>query len=257
MSLEQEAFEFKGKNVDAAVEAGLAALGLSRSDVEVVVIHPGSRGLLGFGAEDARVRLIPHREKPAPTPPPSGESVALEKTVEEEQYERPSRPQEIEAEKPADATLRATAEGAADLLRQLLQYMGIEASVTVGFPKCKDDPIVLNVEGDDLGILIGRRGETLEALQFITRLMVNRANRRWVNLVVDVEQYRSRREQALRQFALRMADRAVSTGRTVALEAMPARERRIIHLTLRDHPHVTTQSVGEGDRRKVTIIPKH
>jgi spoIIIJ-associated protein len=115
---------------------------------------------------------------------------------------------------------------------------------------------VLNIEGEDLGILIGRRGETLAAIQYLLRLMVNHRMRRWVNLVVDVEGYKSRREEQLRSLALRMADRVAKSGRAVALEAMPPAERRIVHITLRDHPDVTTQSVGEGDHRKVTIIPK-
>jgi spoIIIJ-associated protein len=120
----------------------------------------------------------------------------------------------------------------------------------------QDPPLVLNIEGEDLGILIGRRAETLAALQYLTRLMVNHRSHRWVNLVVDVEGYKARREEQLVRLAERMAERAVSTGRVVTLEAMPPRERRIVHITLRNHPEVTTQSVGEGEQRKVTIIPR-
>ena len=120
----------------------------------------------------------------------------------------------------------------------------------------QEPPIVLNIEGEDLGVLIGRRGETLAAIQYLTRLMVNHRLRRWTNRVVDVEGYKARREDQLRNLAERMAERVVSSGRAVALEAMPARERRIVHITLRNHPQVTTQSVGEGEQRKVTIIPR-
>jgi spoIIIJ-associated protein len=117
-------------------------------------------------------------------------------------------------------------------------------------------PIVLNITGEDLGILIGRRGDTLRALQYLVRLMVSHRLKHWTNLVVDVESYVVRRRRTLESLAQRMADQAVRSGRTQALEPMPAYERRIIHVTLRKNPDVTTQSVGEGERRKVTIIPK-
>ena len=97
-------------------------------------------------------------------------------------------------------------------------------------------PIVLDIEGDDLGVLIGRRGETLGALQYLVRLIVNRQTRRWVNIVVDVEGYKERRERQLRQLAERMAERVVATQRPVMLEAMPPYERRIVHLALRSTP---------------------
>jgi spoIIIJ-associated protein len=110
--------------------------------------------------------------------------------------------------------------------------------------------------GDDLSILIGRQGEVLNALQYIARLIVSREAERWVNLVVDIEGYKQRRANSLQQLAKRIAERVARTRQPVALEPMPPHERRVIHITLRDHPTVTTQSVGRGDRRKVTIIPR-
>ena len=150
---------------------------------------------------------------------------------------------------------------AVDLLQGMLDRMDVRATaeavdyrgvLDVG----QDPPLVINIEGDDLGILIGRRAETLAAIQYLTRLMVNHKTHRWINLVVDVEGYKARREDQLVKLAERMADRAATTGKSVTLEAMPARERRIIHITLRDHPKVYTESAGEGEHRKVTIIPK-
>ena len=150
---------------------------------------------------------------------------------------------------------------AVDLLQGMLDRMDVRATaeavdyhgvLDVG----QDPPLVINIEGDDLGILIGRRAETLAAIQYLTRLMVNHKTHRWINLVVDVEGYKARREDQLVKLAERMADRAATTGKPVALEAMPARERRIIHITLRDHPKVFTESAGEGEHRKVTIIPR-
>ena len=116
--------------------------------------------------------------------------------------------------------------------------------------------LVLNIVGDELGVLIGRQNETLSALEFVTRLMVNQQVRTRTNFVVDVNGYRAKRAESLRKLALRMADQVAESGRTVALEPMPPAERRIIHLALRDHPTVITQSIGEGDRRKVTVVLK-
>ncbi len=276
--------EFRGKSVEEATEIGLAALGLKRSQVEIEILSRGSRGLLGFGAEDARVRITripaaekeppaPRRETPAPkpeaiapkqpkpakpTPPPSAQKPAApSKPVSSEP--RPAAPVAAEpAAKPDDQDAGVIA---AELLQGMLDRMDLRAKVQVVeyrgvLDDDQDPPLMLNIEGEDLGILIGRRAETLAALQYLTRLMVNHRAHRWVNLVVDVEGYKARREEQLVRLAERMAERVVSTGRAVALEAMPPRERRIIHITLRNHAQVTTQSIGEGDQRKVTIIPR-
>jgi spoIIIJ-associated protein len=139
--------------------------------------------------------------------------------------------------------------------------MGINAQVTPRLAvdlveEDEEPPLVLDVAGDDLGILIGRRSETLQALQFMVRLMVNRDLNRWEPIVVDVQSYRVRRRRSLRQMAEKMAERAAASHKRVVLEAMPPHERRIIHIALRNHPHVTTKSVGSEDNRKVTIVPK-
>lgn len=145
-------------------------------------------------------------------------------------------------------------------LEELLAKMKIKAAVQArwGDPDEPGDApsVMLDVQGNDLGALIGRKGETLSALQYIARLILAKSLNESVNLIVDVEGYRQRREQQLRRMAQRMAEQALQRQRTLTLEPMPASERRIIHLELRDHPGVRTESVGEGDRRKVTIIPK-
>jgi spoIIIJ-associated protein len=145
-------------------------------------------------------------------------------------------------------------------LEELLDHMNISAQVEAQTqPPEEGDDLprhVLNVRGSDLGVLIGRRGETLDALQYITRLILGREFERRIYLTVDVEGYRARRERTLRQLAQRMAERTVSTGRKSVLEPMPPAERRIVHMTLRNHPDVTTESVGQGDKRKVTIVLK-
>jgi spoIIIJ-associated protein len=135
--------------------------------------------------------------------------------------------------------------------------MGVEATVTV--PRLSRDesqPIFLDVTGDNLGILIGRQGETLRDLQYITRLIVSRRLHRWANVVVDVEGYKRRRQRTLTELAERMAQNVVTEGRPMTLEPMPPHERRIVHMALRDHQAVRTESTGEGNRRKVVILPK-
>jgi spoIIIJ-associated protein len=120
-----------------------------------------------------------------------------------------------------------------------------------------DQPTVMvEVQGEDLSILIGRRSETLNALQYITSLILSKEVGHWVPLIIDVQGYRARRERQLRVLARRSAEQVVHTGRKITLEPMPANERRVIHLELRDHPEVTTESVGEEPNRKVTIFLK-
>ena len=116
--------------------------------------------------------------------------------------------------------------------------------------------VMVDIQGKDLSILIGRRSETLNALQYITSLIVSKELNRWVPLMIDVQGYRSRRERQLRQLGRRMADQAVQTGKKQVLEPMPANERRVIHLELRDNAYVTTESTGDEPFRKVTIVPK-
>jgi len=219
-------------------------LGLSRDQVDIEIITEGSRGVLGFGAENARVQLA-IKLPPAPEPV----VVAIE-------------PPPARVEEPGPVGTEPGPEQVGrEVLAELLQLMGIRATVEslVGYDLAEEDeppPIVLNITGEDLGILIGRRGETLRALQYLVRLMVSHRVKHWTNLIVDVESYLIRRRSTLESLALRVAEQVVRTGRAQALEPMPAYERRVIHVALRKHPRVTTKSVGEGERRKVTIVPR-
>jgi spoIIIJ-associated protein len=246
-----------GKTVDDAIANGLAMLGVRRDQVDVEVITEGSRGVLGFGAENAQVRLL---VKPAPQPKPAAPPPSPVPLAEPEIQE--SEPEPPPVSQPEPATDEATPERLGqEFLVDLLKLMGVRASVQsmLGYELAEEGqepPTVLNITGDDLGILIGRRGETLRALQYLIRLMVSHRLKRWSDLVVDVEHYRVRRRQALENLATRVAERVAETGRTQALEPMPSYERRLVHIALRNHPDVKTQSVGEGERRKVTIVPK-
>lgn len=162
-----------------------------------------------------------------------------------------------------DIDFKREADIARATLKELLDQMDVQAEIAA-YPSATsrkgdntDVPWVLNIQGQDLGILIGRRGETLNALQYVTRLIVSRELQQRTSFMVDVEGYKTRREETLRSLAQRMASRAKSQGRTMALEPMPPNERRIIHLALRGDRSVKTESVGTGDRRKVTIIPNN
>jgi spoIIIJ-associated protein len=132
--------------------------------------------------------------------------------------------------------------------------------VTATFIEADDEEdqkgVLVEVTGTDLSILIGRKSETLNALQYIASLIVGKRLEKWIPLTIDVEGYRGRRERQLRQLALKMAEQAIATGRRQVLEPMPANERRIVHLALRDHPQVTTESTGEEPNRKLTITLK-
>jgi spoIIIJ-associated protein len=240
--------------IEEAIEKGLEDLGLPEEAVEVEVLDEGSRGLFGIGSRQARVRLTIRsatKSKNASVQPNSTNTETIEPKVEMARL-TPSLPQGIEA----DFVL----EVARDTVNELLEKMRVRAIVTAEYGEPDDArsrvPVLVNVNGDDLSILIGRHAETLNALQYIASLIISKEIGHSIPLVVDVEGYRARRENQLRQLARRMAEQAIRTGRRQMLEPMPANERRIVHIELRDHPEVTTESVGEEPRRKITIVPK-
>jgi spoIIIJ-associated protein len=268
--MENGSIQISAATVEEAIETGLARLGLTRNRVTVQVVDQGSRGLLGLGARDAVVRLIPITvqtsepeapplTRPAtaaiPTSPAAGEVHSEAGRVPAQAPPAPSAPTVLSVEWTPDQV----AEAARQTLSELLTKMGIAAQVHIRQPEGEDSesaPLTLDLQGEGLEILIGNQGRVLNALQYITRLIVSREVERWVNLVVDVEHYKQRRAKSLQELANRIAERVARTKQPVALEPMPPNERRAIHIALRDHPSVTTQSVGKGDSRKVTIIPR-
>jgi spoIIIJ-associated protein len=140
-----------------------------------------------------------------------------------------------------------------EILDALLGLMNVQGKVEV----LSDElPLALNIKGEDLGILIGRRGQTLAALEYVTKLIVVRRLQAWVPLTVDVGDYKKHRRDSLQKLALYLAEQVKSRRRALPMEPMPADERRIIHLALADHPDVTTQSIGDGEDRKVVILPR-
>jgi spoIIIJ-associated protein len=141
----------------------------------------------------------------------------------------------------------------AEILDTLLGLMGVQSKVEV---LSEELPLGLNINGDDLGILIGRRGQTLAALEYVIKLIVVRRLKTWVPLTVDVGGYKKQRRDSLQKLALYLAEQVKSRRRAMPMEPMPADERRIIHLALADHPDVTTQSIGDGEDRKVVVLPR-
>lgn len=235
-----QSIEAVGNTIEEAIARGLDVLNVERRAVTIDVLSaPGSR--------EARVRLTRKPLEPA-APPVMSAAPADEPTA---------------AEAAPQAELNPDAAVAQRVLSALLTKMHITTQVEARLTDLLSDQdrqdgptLVLNIQGGDLGGLIGRRGETLEDLQYLTRLLVAKELGRYINLVLDVEGYKSHREQMLQQLAQRMAERVTTSHKPTSLEPMPANERRIIHLTLRDHPHVRTESVGTGENRKVTIVPK-
>lgn len=137
-----------------------------------------------------------------------------------------------------------------DFLSKLFEFMDVEAKIAI---KEEDSKIMVHLSGDNMGLLIGYRGETLDALQYLTNLAVNKNNDEYKRIVIDTEEYRSKREETLRRLAKRLANKVQRTKRSIVLEPMNPYERRIIHYTLQNHPHVITYSEGDEPYRKVVI----
>jgi spoIIIJ-associated protein len=270
MKEKRATLEVIAPSVEEAIEKGLADLGLPEEAVEVEILDQGSRGLFGLGSRHARIRLTVksagEQESAAATPKPPAATEKPEPSPKVEHKPVVKTPTEQPETRPAPTVAAVTIgedielQVAKDTVSELLDTMKVQASVSVRYGEADDQrsrvPILIDVRGDDLSILIGRRAETLNALQYISSLIVSKELGRPLSLVIDVEGYRARREGQIRQLARRMAEQAVKTGRRQVLEPMPANERRIIHLELRENENVMTESIGEEPRRKVTILPK-
>ena len=213
--------------VDEAIELGLKELDADRDEAEVEILSRGKTGFLGIGSEAARVRVI---------------RISVGRD---------------DAGVPTTAEGDTTAAGVATAaVGRILEAAGVNVTRTLRAANAPESggPII-DLAGEDSGLLIGRRGQTLQALQFLVNLIV-RKQFEGVRVVLDVENYRQRRELQLREMATTIAKRVAETNRSITLEPMPPADRRIIHTSLTDHPGVSTESTGEGEGRKVTIMPK-
>jgi spoIIIJ-associated protein len=246
MSKPKPSLEIIAPSLEEAITRGAEEFGIPREQLEVEILDEGTRGFLGLGTRQARVRLTIREGYTGEVREIRKESTEPEPIKDQDELQEEPEVDDEEAVEISKSTVI-----------ELLEKMGIVAEVSAFWGE-KDDnsrirPLHVDVTGSDLSILIGRRGETLGALQYISRLIVGKELHRPVAIVIDVEGYRARRELQLRQLARRMAQQTIERDRSMSLEPMAPNERRIIHIELRDHPKVYTESVGEGNRRKVTI----
>ncbi len=236
--MERTTLEVIAPSVEEALARGLEQLGVPKEMVDMEVLDEGSRGFLGIGSRQVRVRLSLKDAEESPVAPPAPVADSAAAPVQDE-------------------SLLAYAE---QVTSEMLGLMKVAAKVSAQYAKTPDAegglPMQIDIHGDDLSVLIGRRAETLNALQYLLALIISKQATHWVQVVVDVEGYRSRRERQLRQLARRMADQVIRSGKRQVLEPMSPAERRIVHLELRDHAEVKTESVGEEPNRKISIVLK-
>lgn len=250
--------ETTGKTPEEAIEAALDSLGAGRDEVEIDVVSEGRGGLLGIGSEPAvvRVTLLENTEEAAEEDEAEDEAqpdvLAGFTPFSDEFDEDYDDYDDLEEEEETSEVVRV----GYDVLSTLLDKMGVSADVYLREPYTGDDEgPVFEIEGDDSGLLIGARGETLRALQFIVSFLVSRRMGERTNLMVDVEGYQQRRYDSVANLARRVAQRVAQRGRSIPLEPMPPNERRQVHMALADRDDVVTESDGYGDRRKVVIHP--
>lgn len=228
-----ETIEAQGRTTEEAIRSALDQLGVTRDEVEIEVLAEGRTGVFGVGSQEARVRV----------------------TVIGEEYDYQDGEDYAQ---PGQEISDAQAEIARETLERMLDLLDFPNVVTVrGIQRERGrTTIQLDVAGDDVGLIIGRHGETLVSLQFLLNACLGRDLPRDTRVVVDIEHYRDRREESLRSIALRAADRARRERRPVTLQPMPPNERRIVHVTLQSNPYVSTESTGEGAERRVVISPR-
>lgn len=276
--------EIQAYSVDEAVRLALEQLGLGEPDVDIEILSDagpdeGDEALVRVTAKGMASQPIPREPRAAPSGAQRGGRPAAPGRERRQPGnrrvpgDRPSsrgapppersRPPRTERPRDVDRVDEAEEKLAKEIVRELLTYMGIEADVVaVDNPStmaldAEDPPtIFIDILGQDLGMLIGRRGDHLSQLQYLVNLIANRRLENWTRVVIDVEGYRTRREESLIGLAERIGRQVARSRRPIVLEPMPPNERRIVHLTLRSHPEVTTESSGEGNLRRVTVQPR-
>jgi len=240
--------EIMAPTVEEALAQGLAQLGLTADAVSVEVLDTGNKGLFGLGKPQVRVRLT--------VVPPGGMPVVETGPAASESDPKIVPAIESESRPEHDPLLDRTE----SVISKMIHLLNLEAQVSAHYGTQDREGrrnIHVDIRGNDLSVLIGRHSETLNAFQYVASLIVGRGVQDWVQLVIDVEGYRDRREKQLIQMAKRMAEQVAKSGRRQSLEPMPSGERRVIHIALREHPDVVTESSGEEPHRKITIVPKN
>lgn len=242
-----QTYEFEGKTTEEAIQNASRKLNLPVEELNIDIIEPGSAGIFGLvGGKKAKISVT---FKALEEEDYKEEEIEESEDIEEEPFEKSS---EGTIEQSAGETEEVLAV-AREALGKILSLIPVETDVTAAQI---DGKIILNIEGDRSGLLIGRKGKTLDALQFILNKIVNKALDKKLNIVVDSENYRKRREESLVQLALKMGDKAKRIRKPVTTSPMNPHDRRIIHLALKEDDRLDTRSRGEGLMKKVVIIPR-
>ena len=268
-----------GDSIDSAVELALLDLKLTRDQVTITVLEEPSKGFFGIGSQPAKVRV----EEKAPEKPAEPEKPAkIEKEVKKAEAPKPEAKEENKEKRAADKPrkkdkkksapkrefksegevpsvsakpadlVEAPDHPAKKFLEDLIKEMGLEGAVSVAV---NADSVYADIEGADTGTIIGKRGQTLDSIQYLTSLVVNKGEDEYIRVVVDAEGYRAKREATLEKLAYKLAEKSVKTGRSVRLEPMNPYERKVIHTTLQTVPAVVTRSEGSEPHRRVIIEP--
>ncbi len=251
-----------GTSIDEAVDLALIDLKLTRDDVDVIVLEEPSKGFFGIGSKLAKVRVVPKKVEEEIIPEPVVEEVkevVSEEPVKETKKndnrkkrdkKRKEKRKPIIPREPEENLVALENHAAIEFLSEITEKMGLDLDITA---KAGEESLYVDIKGKDSGTVIGKRGQTLDAIQYLTSLVVNKDDEKYTRVVVDAENYREKRERTLEQLANRLADKVVRTRKPVRLEPMNPYERKVIHATLQSNPNVTTKSEGEEPYRRVII----
>ena len=240
-----------GKDIDEAVELALIDLKVSREDVEVTVLEEPTKGFLGIGAKLAKVKV----EKKKPAEPEKPEKPAKPKESKAKEKKQEKKPEEKRRNIVLDDVdindLKEVEEHEAlTFLKDITEKMGLDLSFKA---RVGEDLVYVEMNGKDSRTVIGKRGQTLDAIQYLASLVVNKDREKYTKVVFDAENYRAKRERTLEQLANRLGAKVVKTRKHVRLEPMNPYERKVIHATLQKNPNITTRSEGEEPYRRVVI----
>lgn len=263
--------EFSGKDIDIAIKNACSKLDLSIDDLKYDVISEGTSGIFGIvGRKDARIKVdvpVDNRDESSTIQAEGVKSIVDEAFGRETRIQTSETPEgvdeafgketrikssEIETPEVVDVTEESINIGT-EALQKMADLITDDASVS---HKTQDDRLTLSIEGGNAGILIGRKGQTLDAMQFLTDKIINRKSDARVRVRVDIEGYMETRKENLKHLAYKMADKAKKTGRPATINQMSAQDRRIVHMALKDDNKVRTQSMGDGYYRRLVIFPK-
>lgn len=241
-----------GTDIDTAVELALADLKLTIDEVDVTVLEEPSRGFFGIGSKLALVRV--EKKKTQEVKEPEKKEKKTVEKAEKAQTQKTATPKKEEIKKEIEVKeenlVPCEDHEALRFLKEVIKEMGLDLDITA---KKGENSLYLDIQGKDSGTIIGKRGQTLDAIQYLTSLVANKESDEYTRVVVDAENYRSKREKTLEALANRLANKVVKTKRSVKLEPMNPYERKVIHAALHDHPKVVTRSEGQDPYRRVVI----